>query len=234
MTWLAERRREPEVMDDPRLDATRHVAALDALGRINRVSGTSGRVLREVLRTARRRPGPVRILDVACGDGRVLAQVSASAGRRGIRVDAHGCDLSDTALSRAAEVAASMGSEMTLSRVDVTREPLPGSFDLVVCSLFLHHLSDEDAVGLMVAMRRAGDVVLLQDLRRTRLGLVLAWTGVRLLTRSDVARVDGPRSVRAAFTLNEVRRLSARAGMSDVRIRPSWPQRFTLRWERSA
>ncbi len=232
MTWLAERRREPEVMDDPHLDVTRHVAALDALGRINRVSGTGGRVLREVLRTARRRPGPVRVLDVACGDGRVLAQVSASAARRGVRVDAHGCDSSTTALSRAAELAASTGTAMKLTRVDVTREPLPGSFDLVVCSLFLHHLSDEDAAGLMVAMRAAGDVVLLQDLRRTRLGFVLAWTGVRLLTRSDVAWVDGPRSVRAAFTLEEVRRLSVRTGMSDADIRRSWPQRFTLRWEK--
>ena len=232
MTWLAERRIEAEVMDDPHLERTRHLAALDALGRINRVSGTSRRVLHEVLRRARGRRGPVRVLDVACGDGRVISEVSVAAGRRGVDVAAHGCDVSPTALSRAAEVALAMGVEVELSQVDVTRDPLPCSFDLVVCSLFLHHLSDEDATRLMGAMRMAGDAVLVQDLRRTRLGFMLAWAGVRVLTRSDVARVDGPRSVRAAFTLDEARRLSRRAGMPEAEIRRSWPQRFTLRWEK--
>ena len=231
MTWLGERRREPEIMDDPGLDADRHVAALDALGRINRLSGTGGRVLREVLRLARRRRGPVRVLDVACGDGRILAEVVRAASRRGVQVSAHGCDVSPVALRRAEHLMSGADAAAELFRVDVTRDPLPGRYDLVACSLFLHHLSASDSVRLLTAMRRAGGAVLVQDLRRTPLGFLLAWTGVRLLTRSDVARVDGPRSVRAAFTLEEVRDLAVRAGMADARIDRSWPQRFTLRWE---
>ena len=231
MTWLAQRRREPEIMDDPGLETSRHVAALEALGRINRVSGTAERLLREVVRLGRHGTRPIRILDVACGDARVLAQVASAAARRGVRVSAHGCDVSQVALERGAEVAARAGMDVTLSRMDVTRDALPGHFDLVACSLFLHHLSDAEAVRFLAGMARAGTTVLVQDLRRTRLGFLMAWAGVRLLSRSDVARVDGPRSVEAAFSLDEVGDLARRAGMAGAEIQRAWPQRFTLRWE---
>lgn len=232
-TTLGERRVEPEVMDDPGLDPELHTEALHALARINRVSLTERRLLGEVLRSASGRPGPVRVLDVGCGDAAVVIEVARRAGRRGVVVDAHGCDASPVALARAEERAGRAGVAIGLSRLDVTTDPLPEGFDVATCSLFLHHLDGPDAVRLLAAMARAARVVLVQDLRRTRIGLVLAWLGVRLLTRSPVARVDGPRSVRAAFSLDEAAGLARRAGLLDASVRRAWPHRFTIRWERA-
>jgi hypothetical protein len=76
-------------------------------------------------------------------------------------------------------------------------------------------------------------LVLVDDLRRTRFGYALAWIACQLLTRSPVVHTDGPRSVRAAFTLAEARQLAARAGLDDCRISPHWPQRFLLSWNRA-
>ena len=72
--------------------------------------------------------------------------------------------------------------------------------------------------------------VRLEDLLRGTTGYVLARWGLRLLSDSEVAHVDGPRSVRAAFSLPEVRAIAAEAGLLRVVVRRSWPERFVLRW----
>lgn len=226
-----ERRVEPEVMDDPGLEPALHAEALDALARINRVSLTERRLADEVLRVAARRTGPVRVLDVGCGDAAVLVEAVGRVGRRGVAVEPHGCDMSPVALDHAQDRAEHAGISLRLSRLDVTTDPLPGGFDIATCSLFLHHLDESDAARLLSAMAEAARVVLVQDLRRTRAGLVLAWLGVRLLSRSPVARVDGSRSVRAAFSLDEAAGLARRAGLEGASVRRAWPQRFTIRWE---
>ena len=78
-----------------------------------------------------------------------------------------------------------------------------------------------------------GHAVLVQDLLRGTVGYVLAWSALRLLSRSHIAREDGPRSVRAAFSLPEVRTMAVEAGLAGAVIRRGWPERFVLRWRGS-
>ena len=224
-------------MDAEDLDPTRHVTALRALARVNRVSLVAARVWREVLHMRRishdRGVGlPLRLLDVACGGGDVMVDVASRAHRAGVPLAVHGCDSSPVALEHARREAERRGVEADFFDRDVLAEGLPGGYDLVCSSLFHHHLAREDAVGLLRAMSEAGHRVLVQDLLRGTLGYVLAWSGLRLLSRSDVARVDGPRSVRAAFTLSEVRTMAAEAGYVGAVVQRGWPERFILRWRR--
>ena len=224
-------------MDAEDLDPTRHVTALRALARVNRVSLVAARVWREVLHMRRishdRGVGlPLRLLDVACGGGDVMVDVASRAHRAGVPLAVHGCDSSPVALEHARREAERRGVEADFFARDVLAEGLPGGYDLVCSSLFHHHLSREDAVGLLRTMAEAGHRVLVQDLLRGTLGYVLAWSGLRLLSRSDVAHVDGPRSVRAAFTLSEVRTMAAEAGYVGAVVQRGWPERFILRWKR--
>jgi hypothetical protein len=86
-------------------------------------------------------------------------------------------------------------------------------------------------VRLLTKMRQATrHLVLVNDLRRCRSGLILAHAAARLLTRSNVVHVDAPRSVRAAFTIDEMRRLSVEAGLRGAIVRRRWPCRFLLTW----
>jgi hypothetical protein len=73
-------------------------------------------------------------------------------------------------------------------------------------------------------------MVIVSDLRRTRTGFYLAYIASRLLTRSDVVHVDALRSVRAAYTLDELRELAREAGLTGARIAARWPQRQVLEW----
>lgn len=236
-------------MDAPGLDRARHVEALRALAHVNRLSLTARRVWAEVrrldrergrLRAARGQAGPagqrraperpVRVLDIACGGGDVLREVGALAHRHRVAVELHGCDISDLAL----EEARLRAPDLHFFRLDVRDDSLPGGYDLLCSSLFLHHLADREAVQLLRSMKEAtSGSLLVEDLRRSRLGYGLARLGLARLTRSEVARVDGPRSVRAAFRVDEVRQLCAHAHMDGARVRPCWPQRFTVRWSAS-
>ncbi len=225
-------------MDAEDLDPAKHIKALRALARVNRVSLVAARVWREVLHMSRisRDRGenrPLRLLDVACGGGDVMVDVARRARSTGLPLAVNGCDLSPVALEHARREAERRGVTVDFLARDVLAEGLPGGYDLVCSSLFHHHLSNEDAVKFLRAMADAGHAVLVQDLLRGTMGYVLAWSALRLLSRSDVAREDGPRSVRAAFSLSEVRTMAVEAGLAGAVIRRGWPERFILRWRGS-
>jgi hypothetical protein len=102
-----------------------------------------------------------------------------------------------------------------------------------MCSLFLHHLQTEDAKGLLSRMAEAARrMVLVNDLRRTRLGYALAYFGSRLLSRSRIVHHDGPQSVRAAFTSEEIGNLALEAGLEGATITHHWPERYLLSWRK--
>ena len=234
---LRRRHRQSELMDAPDLDPAQHVQALRALARVNRISGVAKRVWREVLHLSqgsldRAMDQPIQLLDVACGGGDVIIDVAGRARTAGISLEAHGCDLSPVALEHARHEAERCSVPVNFFSRDVVSEGLPAGYDLVCSSLFHHHLSHKDAVGLLRNMAAASRCVLVQDLLRGPIGYVLAWSGLRFLSRSEVARVDGPRSVRAAFSLLEVRAMAVEAQLTGAVIHRSWPERFVLRWRK--
>ena len=159
--------------------------------------------------------------------------LKSRAEKAGLQVEVGGCDISPVALEWAAEKADSRGLEVEFFPRDAVAEELPGGYDLVSSSLFLHHLSDSDSVAFLRNLAKAGRVGLVQDLLRTRIGYLLAMSTVHVVTRSRVVRADGPRSVRAAYSLSEVEDLARRARMEGARIQRCWPERFSLSWQAS-
>jgi 2-polyprenyl-3-methyl-5-hydroxy-6-metoxy-1,4-benzoquinol methylase len=236
--WPVPPDRRPELMDDPALPVGEHLAALDTLARINAVSFTGRQLAAAVERiVAGSAIGrALRVVDVACGGGDITLALAARlssrlSGRGPTAVEVLGVDMSERAIARARSSARERQVRAAdFAARDVLAEGLPPC-DVVVSSLFLHHLDDPQAADVLrsMAAARLGGVV--SDLIRSRLGLGLAIVGTRLLGRSRVARVDGPLSVRAARTLPEYRRLAERAGLPQARIRKVWPERALLEWK---
>jgi SAM-dependent methyltransferase len=240
--WPVALDRRAELMDDPALPAAEHLAALDALATINAISLTGRQMTAAIRRIAGHLPTgrSLRVVDVACGGGdmtiaiatrltRMLADREAAGGAAAIEV--LGLDLSERAIARGRAAAARRGCRgVDFAARDVIAEGLPPC-DIAVSSLFLHHLDDPRAADVLrrMAAARLGGVV--SDLVRSRCGLVLAVLGTRLLTRSRVARIDGPLSVRAARTLAEYRVLTDHAGLPHATIRKTWPERVMLEWK---
>ena len=228
---LANRRRQPELMDEPTLNAAEHAGALAGLARVNWWS-RSAAIVRPVLRllaTEFSAERPMRLLDVACGGGDVTLAIARWARLAGLPVRVSACDISPSALDISRRRAAAAGESIEFFQHDLLQTPLPAEFDVVMCSLFLHHLDVPDAVRVLRSMSAAAArAILVNDLIRSHRGYWLAMLGTRLLTRSRIVHVDGPLSVAGAFTPDEALKLCEQAGLSNVTISRHWPQRFLL------
>lgn len=229
LSRLRTRERVPELMDDPAIDPAEHRRALTALARINRVTNSAGLLWPPIQHLAVQLGRTVRVLDVATGSGDVPAGLVAKAKRSGVSLEAAGCDVSPTAIDVARRTR--QGIEFFVH--DALCHSLPAGFDVVTCSLFLHHLSIDDAIALFAHMEQAArHLVLINDLARSRFSFVGVWLACRVLTSSRVVRYDGPASVRSAFTPREAVALAERAGLTGARVRTKFPARFLLSWER--
>ena len=198
-------------MDRPDARPQELEAALRSLRGLNRYFG-SHRIVCLFLKRWIKRGDRLRILDLATGSADIPRLVADYARARGAETEVVAVDFQPATIETAR--AWSVGySEITCTVADVLTFEAEEPFDLVICSLALHHFSDADAVQLL---RRARELsrkyVLISDLRRG----FLATVGVALLTglvfRDRMTRTDGRASAAAAFTLPELRELAARAG----------------------
>lgn len=245
--WRVASVRLPELMDDPGLPEAEHLQALSALRRINALSFTAAGLAGEVAALAGRSPtgdgasafDPFTVVDVACGGGDVTLDLAARLGRSPAlpcRVRVLGIDVSPRAVARARGLAAGRRASSRVTAEfavhDVVAAGCPAC-DVAVSSLFLHHLDDDTAAAVLRGMGAAARCgIVISDLVRSGLGLALAVLGTTVLSGSRVARIDGPRSVRAARTPGEYRRLLDAAALTTATIRRTWPERMLLTWAR--
>jgi 2-polyprenyl-3-methyl-5-hydroxy-6-metoxy-1,4-benzoquinol methylase len=229
---LRQRHREPEDMDDPALRPEQLAHALKGLSRLNWVTGTAQvfwRHLRPIIRT--RPAGPWRLLDVATGGGDIPLRLWRLARNEGFAVQIAGCDVNERGIKLAQARADAARATLRFFSQDVVRDEFSGEYDFVISSLFLHHLSDEESVRTLRKLAMiTRHLLLVSDLRRSALGLGLAIVGTRVLKTSPVVRVDGGRSVRAAYTIPEIRALAANAGLGRATVFRHWPARWLLQW----
>ncbi len=207
-------------MDDPSLDAGQHRAALRGLARLNAWSRAVPTMAAALERVADKNES-LRVLDVASGGGDVVAALA----RRFPNWSFHGCDNSPEALA----VAGERGGPVSYSALNALCDPWPAGYDVATCSLFLHHLEEDDAIALLRRFGSCGACVVF-DLDRRRRALWLARLASRALTRSPVVHEDAPQSVRNAYTAAEARSLAERAGLFGARVRRVWPYRWILTW----
>jgi 2-polyprenyl-3-methyl-5-hydroxy-6-metoxy-1,4-benzoquinol methylase len=166
---------------------------------------------------------------VATGSGDLPRELLGRAQRAGVALDVSACDVSPVAI----EEATRRPSAVRFFVHNALHERLPTGFDVVTCSLFLHHLSEDDAVALLANMENAaGRMILVNDLARSRRNYCAVWFMCRVLTRSRVVWFDGPASVRSAFTPQEALALAERAGLSGATAELRFPCRFLLSWRR--
>lgn len=229
---LSRRAVEPEIMDSAGISRREHREALRALARLNRLSAAHPRYWRQIRRLTSSVPqAPLRVLDVACGGGDFAIGLALSARAAGAEILVDGCDVSPVALRYARARARRSRCDVEFFEMDATESELPGEYDVVCCSLFLHHLREEQAVDLLRRMAASARLlVLVQDLVRSRMGYVLAQLATRTLTGSRVVRVDSLRSVRSAFTLAEMKSTADRAGLVGAIVKRCWPERLCLVW----
>ena len=220
----------PELMDDPDLDRIAHFRALAGLQRLNRWTRNAALAWRHVQGLAARHGlDRVRILDVATGSADIPIQLCSLADAAGLSIDISACDVSQQALELAKANCERTGASIRLLTMDILNEAVDEEYDVVLCSQFLHHLTEQQAEAVLNKMAGAAkQLVIVVDLVRSQLNWWQVWLATRILSRSAIVHFDGPQSVRAAFTVEEMKAIAARVGFASFSITSHWPCRFTL------
>ncbi len=230
---LRARNVQNELMDSPELDAGRFVGSLEGLRRVNLVTGGARIFLPHLAAAKAREDGPLRVLDVACGGGDVAIALWKRLNGQGLRAEIHGCDVNPLAVEHAGEQAKRREADVSFFQFHAIDDAIPPGYDVVMSSLFLHHLSNSEAEEfLRKAAKAARRMVLIHDLMRGRAGHLLAYVGVRALLCNDVCHEDGPRSVEGAFTIDEAKALAKTAGLEGCSVERRFPFRFLLAWSK--
>lgn len=219
--FLAHRTEAAELLDAPVHDPDELAGNLRDIRLVNRLGGGIGTVLRHLpgLVAVVPQGRPVTILDLATGSGDIPRAVAAWAARHGRAVHITASD-SSAEILEAAQRRLAGTSGVTFARWDARAVPMPnGSFDIVLCSLAIHHFSPDEAVLVLREMHRlAGIGFVVNDIRRSVPGFVVAWATSRVATRNRLTRHDMPLSVRRAYTPGELRALCAEAGVANARV----------------
>jgi len=197
-------------MDRPQPVSAELDVDLHNLRQLNRYFG-SYRLIKYFLRRWIQPRTRLRVLDLATGSGDIPRLVVDYARQVGAAVTVDAVDQQAGTLEIARRLSAGY-PEIEFAQGDVLtfeRE----SYDIVLCSLALHHFSEVDAVTLL---RRCRDLsqryVLVADLWRGWLTTAGVYLLTNLVFREPMTKTDARLSAERAFSFGEFRSLAERAG----------------------
>ncbi len=202
---------KPELMDRPQPVTAELVSDLRNLRQLNRYFG--GYALTALFLRRWIQPGQqLRVLDLATGSGDVPRLVIEYARKIGATVTVEAIDQQNSTLEIARGLSAAY-PEIDFKQGDVLFLGEDGQYDIVLCSLALHHFDEAAAVRLLERCRHLSRrFVLVSDLRRGFLATMGVYLLTSLIYRESMTRSDARLSAERAFSFREFRSLAERAG----------------------
>ncbi|MCC6329762.1 MAG: methyltransferase domain-containing protein [Acidobacteria bacterium] len=169
------------------------------------------------------------VLDVGAGTGELLGVIAEFARSNGRNARLVGLDLNELSINEVAaeslkfkEIVPVQGNALTLPFDDNT-------FDYAICSLFTHHLADEQipvALGEMSRVARRGIVVI--DLERSAAAWFLYQLFCLAYRISPLVRRDGSLSIRKGFTCREMIEIGNGANLGNILVQRHAPYRVVM------
>jgi 2-polyprenyl-3-methyl-5-hydroxy-6-metoxy-1,4-benzoquinol methylase len=157
--------------------------------------------------------GPLRVVDVGCGDGDMLRRIDAWAAKRGVPVALTGIDLNPDAIRAAREETPQhIGQRIEWIAGDALSNAVTGDIDVVICSLLTHHLTDPQIVQfLQWTERTTRRGWFVNDLHRKAVPYHLFRLWAPFTNWHPFVKNDGAVSIRRSFVAEDWKRLCAAA-----------------------
>ena len=202
-------------------------AALSRSALIRLVMGAYGGPMR---RRFDWRHGPLRVLDVGTGSADIPEALLGWAEQRHLPIEIDAVDSREEIIAAAFDLIEDRpGLRLDIADVKSLRYR-DASYDVVHCSLLLHHLDPDEAVTALREMRRVCRLgIVINDLDRRPWALLGAWVLGHVFAYRRYSRHDAPMSVRRAYRPAEVAQLAARAGLVEaLRVRGFAGHRYAI------
>ena len=120
--------------------------------------------------------------------------------------------------------------EISFRQLNVFSEEFTAlEYDIALCSLFLHHFTDDYIVKMLKVMNNSAAIgIVINDLERSKLAYLLFDIVTRILGASKMICFDGKLSIRRSFTKNEFVKLFSDAALNKPKITWKWAFRYEV------
>jgi 2-polyprenyl-3-methyl-5-hydroxy-6-metoxy-1,4-benzoquinol methylase len=205
---------EPELMDRPQPVSAELAQDLENLRQLNRWFG-SHRLVLHFMRRWIKRGEQLRIVDLATGSGDIPRLIVDLARERGAKVEIDALDRQSATLEIARRLSTDY-PEISFIEANLLEFNPSQRYDIVLCSLVLHHFGNEDAVRVLRQCRELSrKFVLVSDLCRGWLATVGVYLLTALIFRESMTKYDGRLSAARSFSFREMDELGRKAGWGE-------------------
>ena len=221
---------ELEHIDTGNYTPAEYEGCISELQLVNRWMGDAHALKRTLLKDVEQNAlREFSLLDVGAGSGELLRVAASWARETGRQFRGVGLELNE----RSAQ--AILDESKTFPEIDSVRGDalqLPfgeDEFDYVMCSLFTHHFTDDQVVGILREMSRvARRRIFVIDLHRDPVPYFFYTTLGKLVLKNRLLRHDGALSILRSFKAPELLKLGRAAGLRDVAVEHHFPARLVL------
>ncbi|MDP2335448.1 MAG: methyltransferase domain-containing protein [Bacteroidota bacterium] len=220
---------EKELLDEPDIPKKLLFKNLRELDILNRTTGGHAISLKGIRQLITDQEKIYHVVDIGCGSGDALKAMADWTRSNKYKVKLTGVDMNADAIDYL-KIHCADYPEITGITADY-QEYLNRneSIDIVHCSLFCHHLKNDELLRLFNYFRlntQTGFII--NDLHRQWLAYYSAWLFPRLLNGTKLAKNDGPISVLRGFKKVELVDLIDEADIRNYTIQKEWLFRFLI------
>ncbi len=225
---LKYRSNEKEYLDNSNIetkDLYRNLLELDIINKRLGGYNASRKGLTSILNSTR---SVQTILDIGFGGGDSIKQL-AKFSDKNTKLFFYGVDLKNDCVTYAQGNLKGLNNKQLIcdDYRNISKELLE-KIDVIHCSLFLHHLTDEEIIDLFKFGKANQCIILANDLHRNW----FAYYSIKFLTsifsRSYLVKNDAPLSVRRGFKRNELISLLEKAGFKNYSVKWNFAFRYIL------
>ncbi|TAE89463.1 MAG: methyltransferase domain-containing protein [Bacteroidetes bacterium] len=212
-----------ELLDEPHIPKQDLFRNLFELNVINRILGGHAVTLKGLQKLQLNKHQTYRILDIGCGGGDTLKAVANWGRKNGHRFLLTGVDLKPDCIEYATEFCKNY-PEINFILADYRALPeLQQEFDVVITSLFCHHLSNEELFGLFSWCNSQAKIgFVMNDLHRHPLAYYSIAMLTKLFSKSYLVKNDAKLSVLRGFKHGDL--------LSILNHLPTHSSLITLNW----
>ena len=230
MINFKERSDQKEFLDDFQGGSQELAAVLDDINRVNQILGGNRITVNSTFRLIAEYPkDSYTILDVGCGEGKMLRELAISARKKNIPLKLIGIDLNSDALKIAKQASLDFPEIAFLEKDVLSADFSDYCCDIVITTLTMHHFQNSDILNFAQQFTRLAAIgVVINDLQRNALAYYLFKVFSLIFIKTKVAKQDGLTSIRRGFWKSELMALSS--SLSDVHHEISWKWAFRYVW----
>jgi 2-polyprenyl-3-methyl-5-hydroxy-6-metoxy-1,4-benzoquinol methylase len=223
------RTEKPEIMDDFTMEGEVLRGALDQIAKINQLLGGNKLTLRGItdLMTSIPKSRIITIVDVGCGNGDMLRTIADYGLKNGFEFKLIGIDANAFTVNHARKLSKNY-SNIIYKSGDVFDKPFAElKYDIVLCTLTLHHFKEEEILKLMGVFDANSSIgIVINDLQRSAIAYRLFQLLCFVFRLNDMSREDGLTSILRGFKKEELIRFSEKLNFKKYTIQWKWAFRY--------